>query len=176
MNRISPTSLLLAAMLASALPTALIAAPICGDHLLEAGETCESCAADCTPAACKATTKPLRVEVEWQPSTGQEASSLTLVVAYRTDRVALPGSGATPQARLADAPANAIVLLNDLDHGVKVVLTKSGPLAPGRVFTLDFDRCAKAPVATAADFSCRVEGCATAAGDVQGCTCRVVVP
>lgn len=175
MNLIRFTSLLLAATLAWALPTALIAAPTCGDHLLEAGETCESCAADCQPATCKATAERVPVEVEWRPPTGQDASSLTLVVSYRTDRVGLPGSGATPQSRLAHAPANAIVLLNDLDHGVKVVLTKSGALEPGRVFTLDFDRCAKAPPPTQADFTCRVEGCATAAGDVQGCTCRVAV-
>ena len=148
----------------------------CGDHLLEAGETCTACPDDCKPAACKVADKarPVRVGVDWAPPTGQDASSLTLKIAYRTSRVALPGSGGTPQVRLEGAPANAIVLVEDLDYAVKVVLTRSGALEPGRVFTLAFDRCDKAPAPEPADFSCTVEGCATSAGDVKECTCNVV--
>lgn len=147
----------------------------CGDHLLDAGETCEACPDDCSAAACTVPkgAKPVRFAVEWAPPTGQSASSLTLLVGYRSDRVGLPGTGATPQVRLEKAPANAIVLLNDLDYAVRVVLTKSGTIEPGQVFTLAFDRCESAPAPTASDFSCRVAGCATAAGDLQGCSCRV---
>lgn len=166
-------------MLAAALvaqPQAPQAGAACGDHLLDAGETCDGCPDDCKAAPCpvSASDKPVRFAVEWAPPAGQTASSLTLTVAYRSSRIGLPGSGAAPQIRLEKAPANAIVLLNDLDYAVKVVLTKSGTIEPGQVFTLAFDRCESAPAPAASDFSCQVAGCATAAGDIQDCSCRIL--
>jgi hypothetical protein len=53
------------------------------------------------------------------------------------------------------------------------VLAKSGGLAPGQLFTLEFDRCDETQSVEAADLSCRVSGCASAAGDIAGCTCAV---
>ena len=156
-------------------PTVARAPAVCGNHLFEEGETCESCPADCTPSACKTDKSSARVRfgVNWEPPFGVDASSLTVVVGYRTDRLSLPGSGAAPKIRLDGAPANALVVVNDMDYAVKVVLAKSGGLEAGQLFTLEFDRCDGAAIAEPSDFSCRVTGCASAAGDVEGCTCAV---
>jgi hypothetical protein len=125
---------------------------------------------------CTAAT-PVRVfTVSWAPPAGQDASTITVVVGYRSDRVSLPGSGSAAGSRVKNRPASSIVGVNDLDYALRVVVTRSGQIPPGRLFTVDFDGCQGAAAAVAADFGCIVVDCATSFGPVDGCTCSVAGP
>lgn len=150
----------------------------CGNGLLEPGETCASCASDCTVGLCAPGT-PLRViEVRLAVPSGQTASSGTFLVGYRSNRVSLPGSGSasTVRGRVKNTPGNTLVQVNDFDYALRVVLSRAGGLPQGRIFTVDFDSCQGATAPAASDFACAVEGCAGQFGPLAGCACSVVIP
>ena len=171
---------------------------VCGNGFLEDGETCAKCANDCKVKSCTATTTVATFSVSFTPPLGQSASSVTALVGYRSDSVNIPGKGTgsckggskdgkactsgadcpngqcvVPRSSVKNTPPGAIVGVNDLDYGVRVVLTRSSQIAPGRIFSVDFDTCQGAAAVTAADFGCTVEGCASSFGSVDGCQCIV---
>jgi hypothetical protein len=155
----------------------------CGDGLLSGSETCESCPGDCTVAPCTVPSPAPTVtfRVNWSPPFGVDASSTTVLLAYRSALVSLPGSGAasgqTPPAnRIVNRPSNAIVSVNDFDYAIRVVVTRSGSITPGRLFNVNYDRCTGAAAPAVSDFACTVQGCASSSGDIAGCTCVVVTP
>jgi hypothetical protein len=148
------------------------AAATCGNGLLEPGEICEACEADCRARPCDSDpAQPVGVDVAWQPPRGVPASSLTVLVAYRQDRLFLP-TGAV-EARVSETPGKAIVGALGLGYGAKVSVSRAGDLVPGRLFRLKLDRCKGAAAPAASDFACAVQGCASASGDVKACTCSV---
>jgi hypothetical protein len=151
---------------------------LCGDGLLSGSETCESCPTDCAVGPCTVPTPAptITFRVNWSPPFGVDASSTTVRVAYRSTLVSLPGSGSAPASRVTLRPPNSIVAVNDLDYALRVVITRSGAITPGRLFNVNFDRCGGAAAPTPSDFACTVEGCASSFGDVAGCTCQVVTP
>jgi len=151
---------------------------VCGDGLLSGAETCQSCPGDCAVGPCTVPSPAPTVafRVNWAPPFGVDASSITVQVAYRSSLVSLPGSGSAPGARVTNRPSNSIVSINDLDYALRVVVTRSGAITPGRLFNVNFDRCASAAAPTPADFVCTVQGCASSFGEVAGCTCTVVTP
>ncbi len=173
--RPSPTAPPLPSATASPTPTP-VTSDTCGNGLIEDRETCESCPADCVVSPCTGTTPLRTVEVNLAVPTGQDASSATLLVSYRSSRVGLPGTGSSASSRVKNRPANSIFAVNDLDYGLRVVITRSSRITPGRVFTVDFDSCPGAAAPTAADFRCTVQGCASSFGTVDGCTCAVGIP
>jgi cysteine-rich repeat protein len=152
-------------------------ATTCGDGLIENGETCDACATDCTPRACTASGAQTTFTVNFAPPPGEDASSVTVLVGYRSDHVSIPGAGSasTVTGRVKNKPMNSILGVNDLDYAVRVVLTRSSQIPPGRLFTVDFDSCAGATVASS-DVSCSVAGCASSFGAIEGCTCAVAGP
>jgi cysteine-rich repeat protein len=150
----------------------------CGDGLLSGSETCESCPQDCAIGSCSVPSPAPTVtfRVNWTPPFAVDASSTTVLVAYRSTLVGLPGSGSAPASRVTNRPPNSIVAVNDLDYALRVVITRSGAITPGRIFNVNFDRCGDSVEPTPDDFACTVEGCASAFGDIEGCTCEVVAP
>lgn len=174
---------------------------VCGNGILEDGETCAKCAADCKVKACTPTGTSATFNVLFAPPLGENASSVTALVGYRSNVVSLPGKGTgscvggsndgkactsgvdcpnglcqQPRARIKNTQSGSIVGVNDLDYAVRVVATRSSPIAPGRIFSVDFDTCQGAAAPTAADFGCAVSGCASSFGPIDGCTCTVVTP
>ena len=174
---------------------------VCGNGILEDGETCAKCAADCKIKACTPTSTLATFDVLFAPPLGENASSVTALVGYRSNVVGLPGKGTgsckggsndgkacssgadcpngvcqQPRARIKNTQSGSIVGVNDLDYAVRVVVTRSSPTAPGRIFSADFDTCQGAAAPTAADFGCAVSGCASSFGPIDGCTCTVVTP
>lgn len=152
--------------------------PVCGNGVLENGETCTSCAADCVVHACTATT-PLRTfAVTFSAPTGQDVSGITVLVGYKSGTVSLPGTGSASSvsSRIKNKPSNVIFSSFDLDYALRTVISRSTPIPPGRLYTVDFDSCTGATAPTAANFGCAVEGCANQFGDVSGCTCAVLAP
>ncbi len=101
---------------------------------------------------------------------------MTVLIGYRSDRLSLPGHGGdkSVRERLTETPDQAIVAVNDLHYGLRVVLARSSPIALGKLFTVHFDSCDSAAPGTA-DVACTVEACATVFGPADGCTCTVTL-
>ena len=158
------------------------------------------CPADCTIQPCTATDSTATYTVSFQPPQGQDASSTTVLVGYRSNILNIPGSGlgscqggsndghtctknadcpdgqcAIPKSHVKNTPPNSIVAVNDLDYALRVVVARS-PLPTGRLFTVDFDTCAGAAAPTPSDVSCIVDGCSSSFGPLDGCTCTVSGP
>ena len=143
---------------------------LCGDGILQAGETCDSCPADCQVLACSPGPPTQTFSVELQEPLGSYPTSVLVVVGYRSDRVALPASGAA--TRIKNRPPGSSVLVNVVGYGVDVVLLDN-PLPSGQLFTIDFDSCDGAPLVSSADFGCQVASCGSSEGPIEGCTCVV---
>jgi len=150
------------------------APPKCGDRLLQAGETCTQCAADCTAQACKPGKERAAFSVEFTPPPAPDVSTAVFRIGYRTDLLSLPGSGTdtSVQTRLT-TPEHAVMAFNDLDYALRIVAARTPSLPEGLLVTIDFDRCDGARAPTAADVSCAVEACAASTGPIDGCRCQV---
>ncbi|HVM96124.1 MAG TPA: hypothetical protein VMT89_07030 [Candidatus Acidoferrales bacterium] len=151
---------------------------VCGNGVLEDGETCATCAADCAIRSCTATTPVRTATINFTAPDGANVTGITVLVGYRSGTISLPGTGAasTVGARVKNKPSNVIAAVNDLDYALRVVLSRSTTIPAGRLFTVDFDGCQGAVAPTAASFGCHVEQCANTFGNVQGCTCSVAFP
>ncbi len=151
---------------------------VCGDGLLSGAETCQSCAQDCTVSPCTvASPAPtITFRVNWAAPPGQPVSGVRVRLAYRSALVSLPGTGTAPAARFKNRPSNSNINVNDLNYATDVLISKSGSLPEGRLFTTDFDRCSSAAAPVVSDFLCTVLECASSFGMVSGCTCTVVTP
>lgn len=162
---------------ATATATATATPVPCGDGVITAGETCDTCPQDCAVLPCTAAPAGPTVAVTLTIPDGQSVTGVTVLVGYHSSVVSLPGSGAetSVSGRVKNRPSNAIPGINDLDYALRVVLARSSPLPAGRLFTIDFDACSGGPAATAAEFGCTVEGCANANGTVDGCMCSVSI-
>ena len=87
-----------------------------------------------------------------------------------------PETGAeTKKARLAARQTDTSLFVNDLDHAVRIGVTRPAGLQPGPVLTVTFDTCAGAPPPTAADLACRIDSCATGGVPTPQCTCTVTI-
>ncbi len=170
----SPTFTPTPTALPSVTPTGSGAA-VCGNRVLEAGESCADCPADCVVGPCAAPGAPTQAFVfDLVAPLGFEPTTATVLIGYDSTVLSLPGTGAVPTVRqrvIAPPPVPQAFTPNDLDHAVRVLLSRNIPLA--RLFTITFDRCAGAPPPTTAALSCIVESCAAGGTGVPGCRCTV---
>jgi hypothetical protein len=173
--------LLFAAILAQSRPSAAGAAGIgpvtgaCGNKLIDAGETCAQCSADCTVQPCTPTKSHVVFAVDFTPPATPDITTAVLRIGYRSDRLSLPGSGAekSVQSRLA-SPSHSLMAFNDLDYALRIVASHAQAIPEGRLLTIDFDRCEGAPSPTASDLSCEIETCAASTGPSDGCRCQII--
>lgn len=168
-NTATPTST--ATPTATATATATIPVVMCGDGLLEPSESCEICPADCQAASCSASGRYL-FEVGYSGS--RSATSLAVLVTYRSSSMSLPGSAnqATVGQRVTERPSGTFVV-NDLNYALRVVLGGSSPKPAGKLFAVDFDGCQTMPPPGANDVRCIVEGCSDGFGRINDCACTV---
>lgn len=148
----------------------------CGNGLLEVGETCEDCPSDCAVRPCSATATAFSVTADLNPPLGQAPTAATILLAYDSGRLSIPGSGSDASVRQRvrpPAPLPQSFAVNDLNYAVRVVITRSTPLAV--LFSASFDVCEGA-TGSLAYVACIVEGCAAGAGPVRGCSCSVRSP
>lgn len=161
---------------ATATPTAGSSA-VCGNGLLEAGETCAACAADCAVQSCTATNT--RANFDVQLSAGSEVTAVVVDLSYRGNLISLPGTGSatTVRDRITNLPAGGQTSINDRDYAVRVVKSRTTALPEGRLFSASFDRCRNAAAPTPADLVCIVSSCSDAFSlPVADCSCTVVTP
>lgn len=148
----------------------------CGNGLIDAGETCASCPADCAPSPCAKSTEQATFGVRISVPLDDPATSITTRLAYDPKSLHFPGNGLTPEAqqRIRNRPKGAATYASALASAVRVVQTKSDGLPSGEIYRVVFDRCKDAPSTAPADLTCTVEGCAGKFGLVDGCSCTVV--
>lgn len=159
---------------ATATPTAGSSA-VCGNGLLEQGETCTSCAADCAVQSCTATTSRANFDVSL--AAGSEVTAVVVDLSYRSNLLSLPGTGSatTVRDRITNLPTGGQTSINDRDYGVRVVKSRTTALPLGRLFTASFDRCSNAAAPSVSDFACIVSSCSDAFSlPVADCSCSVV--
>jgi len=153
-------------------PTAASTPNRCGDGVLGAGETCETCAVDCQVLACVPAPPSQTFRVAFSVPGSVPVTRATVLVGYRSDRLSLPEDAAS---RVGDRQSGIAALVTDLDYGVRVILnTHPGTsVSSGQLFTIDFDSCQGAPPALPTDFGCQVESCDTLFEHIEGCECFV---
>lgn len=105
-----------------------------------------------------------------------DVGGMTVFLRYPDGKVRIPGSGnsAQVQNRILNLPENGFSTPNDQDYGLTMVIFSpdSSPLAQGRLFTVQFDRCEGAGAVAPSDFTCLVPNAAdTEARPVSGVTC-----
>lgn len=151
---------------------------VCGNRVLEPGETCESCPADCVIGPCNAPGAPTQAfVVDLVQPTGFQPTTATVLLGYNSTKLSLPGTGTATTVRqriVAPAPVPQAFTPNDRDYAVQVLISRNIPL--GQLFTATFDRCGGSAAPTLADVSCTVLSCAQGGGGVAGCTCSVSLP
>jgi hypothetical protein len=146
----------------------------CGNKLIDAGETCAQCAADCTVQPCRPAQQRAVFSVEFAPPPAPDVSTAVLRIGYRSDRLSLPGTGTekSVQSRIK-SPDHDVMAFNDLDYALRIVASRSKALPAGQLVEIEFDRCVGAPAPTVADLSCEVEACAASTGPESGCQCTI---
>jgi len=160
----------------SATPTAVAGAD-CGNGLLEEGESCTSCPEDCVIANCVPSGQTISFDAYF--SAGTEVTSVAIDLAYRSDRVQLPGSAnaQTVRARVTGLPAGGQSIINDRDYSLRVVKSRTEPLPEGKLFTVQFDLCSGAVAPTVDDFACFAASCSDEFSlPVSDCLCTLLVP
>jgi hypothetical protein len=149
---------------------------VCGNGFIEPGETCASCAVDCTIGPCIATTTSVTFQVQFQAPLGASPNTATTLIGYRSNRVSIPGSGSVTSVRQRvtfPPPLPNVGSVNDLDYALRVVIGRNAGLSNGLLYSVRFDTCQGAPAVTAADFACTMEACAGGGGPISGCSCNV---
>jgi hypothetical protein len=149
----------------------------CGNHLLEPGETCQSCALDCVVQPCTATATTAAFVFDLMAPPGQSPTDVAIRLSYRSEILNIPGTGSVASVLsriVAPAPAPVPFIRNDQDYAVAITLGRSMPIT--ELFTVTFDVCQGAPAPIAADVSCAVLGCASGGPPIDGCTCQVRTP
>jgi len=156
---------------------------LCGNSKIDAGESCDdgnvadgdACPADCVRGTCNLPIGgPVTATVNFTPAPSETLASFTVYIEYDETKMRIPGN---PLARI-NVPSGAFVTANDLDYGIRVVLTSpDGSAVPSPLFEIDFDTCAGAALADS-DFTCRVEQVATSGTTpvLTWATCSVDVP
>ena len=163
-------------------PTATPTPPTtqCGNGLLEPGETCESCPADCVPAACTPSGDTITYALSLPAS--QTPVQVTVQLAYRSSVISLPGTGdalsVKQRVRFAPPPPNAnSFTVFDRDYAVDVSSARTAGL-PNPFATARFDVCVGAGTApTLEDVSCTVQRCLDGGGaPIADCRCTASLP
>jgi cysteine-rich repeat protein len=159
--------------------------PTCGNGAIDAGESCDdgnadngdSCPSDCSINPCNNPGGTVTGTVSIA-GTAADLSALTIFVTYPDGDVRIPGQGADASvfARVLATNGTADATPNDLDYGVRVLMTDAFFPLGGSPLEIQFDVCDGASVADA-DFDCWVEFVADSQANIlRGVTCSVDVP
>jgi len=149
-------------------------AAVCGNGLIESGETCEDCPDDCiVDRPCETTSKSRIATVDLVQAERTYPLGFAIRIAYRNDKLSIPGSAfdSSVVARVATSKESSHVVARDVGHSLRLVITDPQGLNDSSL-TITFDTC-KGARAAADDAICWVEGCTGRGTDIRGCGCNV---
>lgn len=172
------TALLLSLLIGTA-PSALGAsAPSnCGDGLLDASESCDSCPADCRATACAAgATRTVTIDLTTQAGV-HKVGAVGILVAFRSTVLTMPGDRNEPavSARVKPRAPDSQVWVNDLGYALRIGVSSAAGLPAGPMVDIQLTSCDGAPEPSAADITCRVESCAYGGGRLRDCACAATL-
>jgi hypothetical protein len=150
---------------------------MCGNNVLEPGETCTGCPADCAVLSCTPVAQTASFTLRLIPPPGQSPTGATVRLGYHSGKLSIPGTGSVASVIgrvTAPAPPPNPFIRNDQNYVLTVVLGRTTPIDV--LFTVTFDRCQGAPAPTVDDLGCSIEGCASGGPPIEGCTCLVQTP
>jgi cysteine-rich repeat protein len=170
-------------------PTPTPGSAVCGNGIVEAGETCDdgntatnppndSCPGDCTIITCTPAESMTRIGVSFTPPTGTNVASLGVLIEYPDGVVQIPGTADDPSvtAAVTNSPSGYLATGFDYDYALSVGLAGTRALTPGNVFTVSFANCQNAAPPAASAFKCTVTDASnTQFHTVSGVTCAVTV-
>lgn len=144
--------------------------PVCGNGIVEAGESCDdgntsncdacpkNCVASTAPVACGATTVRHAQRIRLEAPAGAVLSGGQICLDYPSNVVALPGTG-NVTGRTSNL--SGLVTLNDFNNAVQLTFVTS-PGAAEVNPTISFDLCTGQTAPPLAVFSCEVKGASNA--------------
>jgi cysteine-rich repeat protein len=158
----------------------------CGNGQVEPGETCDDgntkdgddCPSNCRIATCRPTSRQVTVSVEFLRSPSLVVGGVVVLLDYPDGTVSIPGSIGEPSVgkRISNLPKNFASASYNLDYALRETVLMNRPLPAGEIFRVGFDLCEGASPPQAKDFTCRVEGASSPAGQtvpLDGLTCSV---
>lgn len=159
---------------------------VCGNGKIEVGETCDdgntkdgdSCPANCRIEACKEMPGPGRKYVVFlEGAANVELQGVNVFVRYPEAKVGIPsgGSDEVVKRNILDLPADALAVPNDLDYGLREVIVSTKALPIGKLFTIQFYDCERAPgPPERGEFTCALDDTSDATGNrVSGFSCSI---
>lgn len=169
-------------------PTPTVAPAVCGNGVVEPGETCDDgntvtnppsdrCPGDCTVLTCSPSSE--RFEVAVQLTAPRSVASIAVTIVYPDGTLQLPGTATDNSvgARLLNRPSGFLADWFDFDYAVRVALVGTRALSSNLLFRIQFDVCRGATAPPRSALSCTVtEANDTNFQPVPGTTCSVVVP
>ena len=133
----------------------------------------DHCPYNCRIDTCTPSGVTLTADVSFTPPEGVSLSGITVFLRYPDGVVRIPGMGmdAQVQNRITNLPDNGYTIPNDLDYALRILIsttdgTSFATVAPGVLFSVEFDTCQGPALPSADDFSCTVGD----AGDVNNQT------
>jgi len=161
---------------AEATPEPTERAAICGNGLLEPGESCDDCAADCAGAsACEVTDATRSATFRLVPAEESYPFGFAVRIAYRGDKLSLPGDEFAPSVseRVSVDKETSRIVARDVGHSLRLVVTDGNGLVDAAQVSVRFDRC-KGAKDEKDDAVCFLEGCTGRGIDIEGCACELV--
>ena len=172
-------------------------AAVCGDHTVQAGETCDdgnavdesdpqvpiiptdNCPKTCVIGACGAGSPTAQVvSVNFAlPQGAPTLFGITVFLDYPDAKAEMTGSGSAVTGSLSNVNPGALNSPNDLDYGLLDGMVSFAGLSGSKLFDLTLQRCAGLPPLVAGDFKCLVKDASDQFGStVAGVTCSVSIP
>lgn len=168
--------------------TPTVSEAICGNGILEGGETCDDgnrithpptdlCPESCRIVTCSPSGSTRTVAVNFSaPAT---VTAMAVVIVYPDGRVQIPGTQADPSvlARITNRPSGFLADAFDFDFALRVALVGTRGISGSQLFRLNFDTCREATPVSAEDFRCVVvEASGTNFQPVAGVSCSLSPP
>jgi cysteine-rich repeat protein len=155
--------------------------PLCGNGSVDPGETCDdgnasdddACPDTCVIRACTPGTQ--QVSVTGTVNSAFPIGTLELLVKYPDGDVGIPGSGTQPSVgqRVTNTPPGAFVVRNDLDHALRMIISRAQPLPLGELFTVAFDACAGGAPVAQESFECKIVAAVDPFSTAVAATCTL---
>jgi cysteine-rich repeat protein len=168
--------------------TPTVGAAVCGNAVIEPGETCDdgntitnppadTCPADCTIITCAPSSTQRTIAVNFSAPAG--IASIAVLIVYPDGVVQIPGTAtdASVLARVTNRPSGFLADAVDYDYAMRIAFVGTRAISGTQLCRVNFDTCSGAAAPAVTDFRCQVlEANDVSFRPVSGVTCSVAFP